>query len=127
MYDFYIFAGFNHGVMNTGKIFIGVICLCISYLITLLFLYIIIDNMSVLGLTLDYGPFQILDYYDPSYVCNHSDDGGRKCIYRNILLFLISLLRMISHCTSFYFVRICIQATTHGVHIQPLQIGYPII
>ena len=45
--------GFNHGVMNT-------------------------DNMSVLGLTMDYGPFQIMDYYNPFYVCNHSDEAGRK-------------------------------------------------
>lgn len=45
--------GFNHGVMNT-------------------------DNMSILGLTMDYGPFQIMDYYNPLYTCNHSDDTGRK-------------------------------------------------
>lgn len=45
--------GFNHGVMNT-------------------------DNMSILGLTMDYGPFQIMDYYNPLYTCNHSDDSGRK-------------------------------------------------
>lgn len=48
--------GFNHGVMNT-------------------------DNMSVLGLTMDYGPFQIMDFYNPRYVCNHSDDTGRKCMF----------------------------------------------
>lgn len=46
-------VGFNHGVMNT-------------------------DNMSILGLTMDYGPFQIMDYYNPLYVCNHSDETGRK-------------------------------------------------
>ncbi|KAJ3176046.1 hypothetical protein HDU87_005563 [Geranomyces variabilis] len=45
-------VGFCHGVMNT-------------------------DNMSVLGLTLDYGPFQFLDKYDPEYICNHSDTSGR--------------------------------------------------
>jgi uncharacterized protein YdiU (UPF0061 family) len=44
--------GFIHGVMNT-------------------------DNMSVLGLTLDYGPFGFLDAYDPDFVCNHSDYHGR--------------------------------------------------
>ena len=44
--------GFSHGVMNT-------------------------DNMSILGLTLDYGPFGFLDAFDPGYVCNHSDTGGR--------------------------------------------------
>ncbi|GFR47233.1 hypothetical protein Agub_g8917 [Astrephomene gubernaculifera] len=33
--------------------------------------------MSVLGLTLDYGPFGFLDRYDPDFICNGSDDSGR--------------------------------------------------
>lgn len=45
-------VGFAHGVMNT-------------------------DNMSILGLTLDYGPFGFLDVYDPQFICNHTDTGGR--------------------------------------------------
>jgi len=45
-------VGFCHGVMNT-------------------------DNMSILGLTIDYGPFQFLDGFDPRHICNHSDTGGR--------------------------------------------------
>ena len=45
-------AGFAHGVMNT-------------------------DNMSILGPTLDYGPFGFLDAYAPGLLCNHSDDTGR--------------------------------------------------
>ncbi|MES2886791.1 MAG: YdiU family protein [Pseudomonadota bacterium] len=45
-------VGFCHGVMNT-------------------------DNMSVLGLTIDYGPFGFLDTFDPGHVCNHSDHQGR--------------------------------------------------
>jgi len=45
-------VGFAHGVMNT-------------------------DNMSILGLTIDYGPYGFLDAYDPQFVCNHSDDQGR--------------------------------------------------
>jgi uncharacterized protein YdiU (UPF0061 family) len=45
-------VGFCHGVMNT-------------------------DNMSVLGLTIDYGPFQFLDAFDPGHICNHSDTQGR--------------------------------------------------
>jgi len=44
--------GFNHGVMNT-------------------------DNMSIAGLTIDYGPFAFLDQYDSNYICNHSDTEGR--------------------------------------------------
>ena len=45
-------VGFCHGVMNT-------------------------DNMSLLGLTLDYGPFQFMDGFVPDHVCNHSDSHGR--------------------------------------------------
>jgi uncharacterized protein YdiU (UPF0061 family) len=35
------------------------------------------DNMSILGLTLDYGPFGFIDDYDPGFICNHSDYNGR--------------------------------------------------
>jgi serine/tyrosine/threonine adenylyltransferase len=45
-------VGFNHGVMNT-------------------------DNMSIIGDTIDYGPFGFLDAYDPEHICNHSDNQGR--------------------------------------------------
>lgn len=45
-------VGFQHGVMNT-------------------------DNMSILGLTLDYGPFGFMESYDPDWICNHSDHLGR--------------------------------------------------
>jgi len=45
-------VGFSHGVMNT-------------------------DNMSILGLTFDYGPFGFMETYSPGYICNHSDHGGR--------------------------------------------------
>ena len=45
-------VGFCHGVMNT-------------------------DNKSILGLTIDYGPFQFLDAFIPGHVCNHSDEQGR--------------------------------------------------
>ena len=30
------------------------------------------DNLSVLGLTIDYGPFGFLDFYDPDFICNSS-------------------------------------------------------
>lgn len=45
-------VGFCHGVMNT-------------------------DNMSILGLTIDYGPFGFMENYNPGYICNHSDHSGR--------------------------------------------------
>jgi uncharacterized protein YdiU (UPF0061 family) len=34
--------------------------------------------MSILGLTIDYGPFGWMEHFDPDYICNHSDkDRGR--------------------------------------------------
>jgi uncharacterized protein YdiU (UPF0061 family) len=50
-------VGFCHGVMNT-------------------------DNMSILGLTIDYGPFQFLDAFNPGHICNHSDTQGRYAFNR---------------------------------------------
>lgn len=44
--------GFCHGVMNT-------------------------DNMSLLGLSFDFGPYGFLDDFDAGHICNHSDDSGR--------------------------------------------------
>jgi uncharacterized protein YdiU (UPF0061 family) len=45
-------VGFCHGVMNT-------------------------DNMSILGLTLDYGPYGFMDGFDARHICNHTDTNGR--------------------------------------------------
>ena len=45
-------VGFCHGVINT-------------------------DNMSILGLTIDYGPFGFMEHFDPKFICNHSDNEGR--------------------------------------------------
>ena len=38
--------------------------------------------MSILGLTLDYGPFQFLDAFNPDHLCNHSDSSGRYAFKR---------------------------------------------
>jgi protein adenylyltransferase len=46
-------VGFVHGVMNT-------------------------DNMSVLGLTIDYGPYGWLEDFDPGWTPNTTDRGGRR-------------------------------------------------
>jgi uncharacterized protein YdiU (UPF0061 family) len=40
------------------------------------------DNMSMLGLTIDYGPFGFLDVFDPGHICNHSDHQGRYAFAR---------------------------------------------
>jgi len=50
--------GFVHGVMNT-------------------------DNMSVLGLTIDYGPYGWLEGYDPAWTPNTTDAGTRRYCYGN--------------------------------------------
>ena len=36
--------------------------------------------MSILGLTIDYGPFGFLDHYDPNHICNAS--GKKNIIYK---------------------------------------------
>ena len=46
-------VGFVHGVMNT-------------------------DNMSILGLTIDYGPYGWIDDFDPDWTPNTTDAGGRR-------------------------------------------------
>ncbi|KAK2169020.1 hypothetical protein NP493_1202g00029 [Ridgeia piscesae] len=35
------------------------------------------DNMSIIGVTIDYGPYGFIDQYEPGFVCNSSDDRGR--------------------------------------------------
>jgi uncharacterized protein YdiU (UPF0061 family) len=52
--------GFVHGVMNT-------------------------DNMSILGETIDYGPFGFLDFYSPNYTPNTTDFNGRRYQFDNQL------------------------------------------
>jgi len=50
-------VGWCHGVLNT-------------------------DNMSIVGLTIDYGPFGFMDAFNPDHICNGSDDSGRYS-YKN--------------------------------------------
>ncbi|ANI99536.1 hypothetical protein A8O14_05175 [Polynucleobacter wuianus] len=50
-------VGFCHGVLNS-------------------------DNISALGLTMDYGPFGFLDQFEIDHICNHSDQGGRYAYHR---------------------------------------------
>ena len=51
-------VGFVHGVMNT-------------------------DNMSILGLTIDYGPYGWLEDYDPGWTPNTTDAAGRRYSFGN--------------------------------------------
>lgn len=49
-------VGFVHGVMNT-------------------------DNLSIIGLTIDYGPYGWIDNFDPSWTPNTTDAQGRRYCY----------------------------------------------
>jgi len=51
-------VGFLHGVMNT-------------------------DNMSILGLTIDYGPYGWMEGYDPMWTPNTTDAQGRRYCFGN--------------------------------------------
>lgn len=62
-------VGFAHGVMNT-------------------------DNMSILGLTIDYGPYGFLDDYQPDLICNHSDYQGRYAFNNQPMIGLWNLNRL---------------------------------
>ena len=61
--------GFAHGVMNS-------------------------DNMSILGLTIDYGPFGFMEKYNPGFVCNHSDHQARYSFERQPSVALWNLQRL---------------------------------
>lgn len=70
--------GFCHGVMNT-------------------------DNMSIHGITFDFGPFGFLDNYNPHHICNFSDINGRysfinqlQSAFWNLHAFAITLSSLIS-------------------------------
>ncbi|WP_337009522.1 protein adenylyltransferase SelO [Pantoea sp. AS142] len=62
-------VGFAHGVMNT-------------------------DNMSILGLTIDYGPYGFLDDYQPDFICNHSDYQGRYSFENQPMIGMWNLNRL---------------------------------
>jgi uncharacterized protein YdiU (UPF0061 family) len=53
--------GFCHGVMNT-------------------------DNMSILGLTFDFGPYAFLDDFKHAHICNHSDNRGRYAFNQQVAM-----------------------------------------
>uniref|UniRef100_A0A1B6LBT6 Selenoprotein O n=2 Tax=Graphocephala atropunctata TaxID=36148 RepID=A0A1B6LBT6_9HEMI len=62
-------VGFTHGVLNT-------------------------DNMSVLGLTIDYGPFGFVEAYQPEYVPNASDHEARYCYIRQPDIIVYNLIKL---------------------------------
>ena len=73
-------VGFVHGVMNT-------------------------DNMSILGLTIDYGPYGWIDNFDPNWTPNTTDAVGRRyrfgqqpqIAFWNLMRLASALLPVFSH------------------------------
>ena len=51
-------VGFVHGVLNT-------------------------DNMSILGVTIDFGPYGFMDKFNPMYTPNMTDFSGRRCVFES--------------------------------------------
>ncbi|MFW0767822.1 protein adenylyltransferase SelO [Trabulsiella odontotermitis] len=78
-------VGFAHGVMNT-------------------------DNMSILGLTLDYGPYGFLDDYQPGFICNHSDHQGRYSFDNQPAVGLWNLQRLAQTLSPFITVEVLNEA-----------------
>ncbi|XP_068086763.1 protein adenylyltransferase SelO isoform X2 [Anabrus simplex] len=63
-------VGFTHGVLNT-------------------------DNMSLLNVTIDYGPFGFVEAYHPRFVPNSSDGEGRYCYSKQIEVVLWNLEKLV--------------------------------
>ncbi|WFD32793.1 hypothetical protein MSPP1_003844 [Malassezia sp. CBS 17886] len=62
--------GFMHGVLNT-------------------------DNISLMGDTIDYGPFGFMDVLDDAAVCNHSDTFGRYSYRMQPTMILFAVARLL--------------------------------
>lgn len=87
-------VGFSHGVMNT-------------------------DNMSILGITLDYGPFGFMDAFDPGYVCNHSDTHGRYAFDQQPDIGAWNVTRLAEAFTPL----ISVDAASEAIRAYPRQFG----
>ncbi|WP_408095501.1 protein adenylyltransferase SelO [Peredibacter sp. HCB2-198] len=85
-------VGFCHGVMNT-------------------------DNMSILGLTIDYGPFGFLEDTILNYICNHSDHYGRYAYNQQPSIGMWNLERLL----------VCFLKEVPKEKLQELLNEYPMI
>ncbi|NCF03885.1 protein adenylyltransferase SelO [Kosakonia sp. MH5] len=91
-------VGFAHGVMNT-------------------------DNMSILGLTIDYGPFGFLDDYQPSFICNHSDYQGRYSFDNQPAVALCNLQRLAQSLSPFIDIESLNSALDDYQHLLLTEYG----
>lgn len=101
--------GFCHGVMNT-------------------------DNMSVLGITFDFGPFAFLDDFDANFICNHSDDRGRYSYSNQVPIAHWNLSALAQALTPFVEVEALKQALdlflplyqTHYLDLMRRRLGFTV-
>lgn len=70
--------GFMHGVINTDKYVESCAAFFLSAYIP--------ASVSILGLTIDYGPYAFMDVFDNHHVCNHSDSESRYSYQVRMLL-----------------------------------------
>lgn len=83
-------VGFCHGVMNT-------------------------DNMSILGLTIDYGPYGFLEDTVLNYICNHSDHQGRYSYNNQPSIGMWNLERLL----------VCFMNLVPRENLEEILNGYP--
>ncbi len=103
-------VGFVHGVMNT-------------------------DNMSILGLTIDYGPYGWLESFDPNWTPNTTDAAGRRYRYAaqpqivqwNLLQLANSLVPLVddteSAAASARRLRLCLHRSVPGDDDGATRVG----
>jgi len=93
--------GWCHGVMNT-------------------------DNMSIAGVTLDYGPFGFMDRFDPEFICNASDNRGRYTYSNQPLIGKWNLMKWaetMEHLVPRLEARECIQESYDETYMAALISG----
>ncbi|MET1081245.1 MAG: protein adenylyltransferase SelO [Pseudomonas sp.] len=89
--------GFCHGVMNT-------------------------DNMSILGITFDFGPYAFLDDFDADTICNHSDHEGRYSFSNQVPIAHWNLSALAQALTP--FVEVEVLRETLGLFLPLYQAHY---
>lgn len=75
--------GFMHGVINTDKY--------VNRPSMKAYHNLPIDSVSIMGLTIDYGPYAFMDIFDRLHICNHSDETGRYSYKVRYILNLVSI------------------------------------
>jgi len=75
------------------------------------------DNMSIFGVTIDYGPFGYMERFDPDFICNSSDDQGRYAYKKQVRL--VSIVRLSFRCTHLSVHTICSCWVAACLALQP--------